>query len=282
MAWIGVAREIPEEEVIKTVTSLGLVVRRVVGEVEIKTLKGWIGLRIYDVYGDVEGIASNLAKIFSAAVLESGRHLVLGETSARLWDEGAKVVFPDGEGELIPIYTYDGFLDVRMPTSNVRGLKATLVVGGKTYELPLGPDDLMEILSMGRKALEKVEKAASVYGLDKIISREAIEQLRQHKEEVKVEVDYDSGLAMIREGGKVRIVNLKQYFLKLVQNNELEKARELLDKAPQSLAEELVEALKKEYEVDKALDEDKALMKWREIARKLGVEHQLGLEESTH
>lgn len=280
MAWIGVAREIPEEEVVNTANLLGLPVRGVVGEVEIKTSRGWISLRIYDVHGDVEGIAGNLARIFNAVALESGRHLVLGETSARLWDEGAKVVFPDGEEELIPIYTYDGFLDVRMPTSNVKGLKATLVVGGKMYELPLGSDDLIEILSMGKKALEKVEKAASVYGLDKIISREAIEQLRQQKEETKVEVDYESGLALVKESGKVKIINIKQYFLDLVRDNELEKAKELLNKAPQSLAEELVEALRKEYEADKDLGEDEAVVKWKEIAKKLGIERQLGLEEA--
>ncbi|MEM1508813.1 MAG: hypothetical protein QW291_05990 [Thermofilaceae archaeon] len=280
MAWIGVAREIPEEEVVNTANLLGLLVRGVIGEVEIKTSKGWICLRIYDVHGDVEGIAGNLARIFNAVALESGRHLVLGETSARLWDEGAKVVFPDGEEELIPIYTYDGFLDVRMPTSNVKGLKATLVVGRKVYELPLGVDDLIEILSTGKKALEKVEKAASVYGLEKIISREAIEQLRQQKEETKVEIDYESGLALIKESGKVKIINVKQYFLDLIQNNELDKAKELLNKAPQSLAEELVEALRREYEVDKDLSEGEAIVKWKEIAKKLGIEQQLGLEEA--
>ncbi|RLE88500.1 MAG: hypothetical protein DRJ96_00100 [Thermoprotei archaeon] len=279
MPWIGVAEEVSEEEAREAIRGAGLFPKKVIGTIEIKTGRGWVKFRVYEVEGSVEGVAELLAPQVNAPVFESGRHLILGEASARLWDEGAKIVFPDGVSEVVPIFTFDGFLDVRMPTDNVKGLKATIVVGGRTYELPLKLSDLVEIYSMGRKALEKVEKAASVYGLEKVISRDALEELKKRRERVvKVEVDYETGFVLILEGDRIRTAPLKNFFLDLIHEGKVERAKEILEGAPEQVRRELLEALKEDYEASKAMALKERQRAIEEAARKLGLAEELGLE----
>ncbi len=271
MPWVGVAEEVGEDRVREALASLGLEVTRVQGLLELETSRGWLKFRVYEVRGSVEGVAQVLAENLGAAAFESGPHLVLGEVSARLWDEGARVVFPDGYSEVIPLFTYDGFLDVRMPTRRVSGASATMVIGGRTYELPLRYSDLVEIYAMGEKAVEKVEKAASVYGLEKVISREALEELRRRRGEVLVEVDYESGLVMIREGARLRVVSLAKYFVELARRSDHERLKELWEKAPEASKEQLRRALEEEYAAAKLVGDDKRVKAVREAAEKLGL-----------
>jgi tetratricopeptide (TPR) repeat protein len=272
MPWVGFAVEVPEDAGKEALESLGLTVIRAVGVVEVRTRRGWVKLRLYDVEGEVEGVAASLASALKAPALESGPHLILGEVSARLWDEGAKVVFPDGSSEVVALYTYDGFLDVRMPTDYVKGLKATIRVGGKTYELPLKLEDLIEIQGRGPDALEKLEKAVAVYGLEKIISREALEELKRRKAEVKVEVDYEAGFVLVKEGGKVRVAALRDYFLELLYRGEHERAKKVYDEAPEEVKRSLLETVREEYNALKELGEESRARVILEAAEKLGLQ----------
>lgn len=272
MPWVGVAEDAEGGKARELLERMGLSVRREAGLIELKTTRGWIKFRLYEVEGDVKGAADGLAKILEVPAFESGPHITLGEVSARLWDEGAKVVFPDGYSEVVALFTYDGFLDVRMPSANVRGLKATIVIGGKTYELPLKLSELMEIYSMGPKAVEKLEKAVSVYGLEKVISKEALEKLKQRKMEVKIEIDYSSGFVLIKEGARVRIVALKDYFIELLYRGDYERAKSVLEGAPANIRGELIEAIRGEYRLAKEYGEEERAKLLLEAAEKLGLQ----------
>lgn len=282
MPWIGVAEEVSEEVAEEALRRIGLFPQKIICRVEVKTGRGWVKFRVYEVEGSVEGIAELLALQVGAPVFESGRHLILGEASARLWDEGAKVTFPDGTSEVVPIFTFDGFLDVRMPSDNVRGLKATMVIGDRVYELPLKLSDLVEVYSMGRRALEKVEKAASVYGLEKVISREALDELRKRRRRrVKIEVDYEAGFILILEGDRLRTVPLREFFLDLIYGGDVERAREVYEGAPEHVRRELVDALRESYEASKAMALKERQRAIEEAVRKLGLEDALKLSCSS-
>ncbi|MEM1764298.1 MAG: hypothetical protein QW394_02000, partial [Thermofilaceae archaeon] len=273
MPWIGVSADISEDDVKRALENLGLILLREIGVVELETSRGWLKFRVFEVAGGVEDSARVLAEDLSAPAFESGPHLVLGEVSARLWDEGAKVVFPDGESEVVPIFTYDGFLDVRMPTRRVKGLKATIIIGGTQYELPLEIKDLLEVYAKGQKAIEKVEKAASVYGLEKVVSPAALEELRRRRAgEVSVEVDYEAGFVMVKEGVKVRVVSLDKFILDLIVRGELDKLRELVEKAPDEAKRRVHEMLRRELELAEASGDERRSKVLKEALEKLGFQ----------
>lgn len=271
MPWIGVAVEADEESVKKLLSNLGLEVVRTLGVVELETSRGWIKFRVFEVLGGVEDSARVIAEDTGLPAFESGPHLILGEVSARLWDEGAKVVFPDGKSEVIPIFTYDGFLDVRMPTRKVRGVKATIIAGGKMYELPLGIAELLEIYALGQKVLEKIEKAASVYGLDKVISSDALEELKRRRAEVAVEVDYETGFVMIREGSRMRVVSINSYIPELIYRGEYTKLKELWDKAPENSKEIFRKIIENEIKAAKSIEDENRIKSLKEATEKLGI-----------
>ncbi|MEM4805858.1 MAG: hypothetical protein QXX25_07225 [Thermofilaceae archaeon] len=276
MPWIGVSADISEDDVKRALENLGLILLREIGVVELETSRGWLKFRVFEVAGGVEDSARVLAEDLSAPAFESGPHLVLGEVSARLWDEGAKVVFPDGESEVVPIFTYDGFLDVRMPTRRVKGLKATIIIGGTQYELPLEIKDLLEVYAKGQKAIEKVEKAASVYGLEKVVSAAALEELRRRRAgEVSVEVDYEAGFVMVKEGVKVRVVSLDKFILDLIVRGELDKLRELVEKAPDEAKRRVHEMLRRELELAEASGDERRSKVLKEALEKLGFQAQV-------
>jgi len=272
MPWVGLATEVDEDVGKSALEEIGLVVREALGVIEVKTARGWIRFKLYEVEGEVEGVASSLVAALGVPALESGPHLILGEVSARLWDEGAKVVFPDGYSEVVALYTYDGFLDVRMPTDSVRGLKATIRVEGKTYELPLKLEDLIEMQSKGPEAVEKVEKAVAVYGLEKVVSKEALEELKRLKIEVKVEVDYETGFVLVKEGAKMKVVSLRDYFLELLYRGECERAKKVYEGAPKEIKQSLLETIKEEYNALKELGEESRAKAILEAAQKLGLQ----------
>lgn len=272
MPWIGFAEDVAEDAGREALESLGLTVVKAVGTIELKTAAGWIRFRLYEVEGSVEGVAASLARALGVPAFESGPHTILGEVSARLWDEGARVVFPDGSSEVVALYTYDGFLDVRMPTANVKGLEATILISGKAYVLPLKLSDLIEIYAKDPRALEKVEKAASVYGLEKIISKEALEELSQFMAKIKVEVDYETGFVLVKEGPKMKVVPLREYFLELLYRGEIEQAKKILDEAPDDAKRGLLEAAREEYKTLKELGDENRAKAVLEAAEKLGLQ----------
>lgn len=272
MPWVGVAEEIDEEVARRFLDKIGLVVLGVLGVVELETSRGWLKFRVFEVRGSVEDAARVITEDLGAPAFESGPHLVLGEVSARLWDEGARVAFPDGSSEVVPIYTCDGFLDVRMPTRRVKGLKATIVVGNKLYELPLQLEDLLEIYALGQRAIEKIEKAASVYGLDKVVSRKALEEIRRCRIEEAVEVDYESGFVMMKEGSKVHVVSLDEYLVYLICRKEYSKLKELIEKAPAKVKEQIRKFLEEERRAAELVSDEEQLKELEEATERLGLQ----------
>ena len=238
MPWLGVSVSVDEKEFRDFVQQKLNLKFLSVKEIEIKTRKGWIKFKIIDVTGFVEGYAQVLAERFNADALESGEHLILGEPSAKLWDEAVKVVFADKSEEIIPVYTFDGFLDLRLPTDKVRGLNGYIAIGGITYTLPLKFEDLVEIYEKGK--IEKVEKAAAIYGIDKIISKEAILKLKEIKQKnMKVEIDYESGFVFIMKEKEIITKSIPDYVIELIQEEKFEEIMNIYNRSPESLKEEI-------------------------------------------
>lgn len=271
MAWLGV--EAGEHDACdEAIMELGLkITRKFDNPIEVKTSRGWLKFRVYEVLGEVEGVAQIIAQRTGRPALEAGRHLVLGETSARLWDEAVKVFFPDGHSEVIPVFTYDGFLDVKMPNKNIRGVEATIVVGGTTYRLPLSIRDLSAIFLMGEEYLEKIEKAASAYGIDKIISKEALEALRKAQRAARVEVDYDSMLVFIFEESRMRSISLQRYFLELVYSERYSEAEDIFKKAPSEARDALEKTLRDEAEILKLTKDQEKIRRLREFSERISL-----------
>jgi len=271
LPWIGVEAGKKELKELKQIAEeMGL---RVLGEreIEVKTRRGWIKFVVLEVAGFVEGAARELARMLGVIALEAGPHLVLGETSARLWNEAVLVVFPDGEEETIPILTYDGFLDLRLPTDKVKGVEGTLTIRGKPYRLPLSADDLIEIYKRGEDALKKVEKAASVYGLGKIVSSEALKALRKARRgPPKYEVDYDAGLALVHEGNTLRTIAVETLVLELAVKGFVDEAYKVYAEAPEEIKERIRRSVADEYELCKSIGGLSAF-RLRALAEKIGV-----------
>ena len=271
MAWLGFEKGcLGDEEAKSLLEGLGLTVLRDF-EIEVEVRKEWVAFRVFEVREPVESVSCPLARKVGCRVLEGGKHLILGEVSAKIWDEAVRVCSPDGETELIPVYTYDAFLDIRMPSRKVRGLEPEIVVGGKVYRLPLSFEDLEEIAQRG--LLEKVEKAASVYGLFRVISHKALEELerrkRERKEEARYEVDYESGYVVVMESGKVTAVALPRFFVSLVEEGRYEEASKIYDEAPEETKKSLRESLVDAYYLWKTMGKDVSQLK--EFLERLGV-----------
>ena len=272
MPWIGVeAEKVEKKKFEETVLRYGLTVFGEI-EVEIKTSRGWLKFIVLEVGGFVEGLARDLSKLFDAAAIEAGPHLILGEPSAKIWDEAVKVVFPDGEEEVIPVFTNDSFLDVRIPNERIKGVKGSIVVGGKKYELPLTPESLIEIYTKGEKLFKKVEKAASVYGISSIVSAEALKALREKtKAPPRYEIDYDAGLALIYEKNRIKTVNIITFLLDLLLKGFEQEALKIFEKAPEKLKIRIREAVKEEYEVYRDIGGLGAL-RLKSFAKQIGLE----------
>lgn len=252
MAWLGLEKTCIDEKRLEEFFEKNNIVVTSSFDVEIQVEPGkWLAFKIYEITGFVEGVACTLASVFNCTSLEAGKHLVLGEISAKLWDEAVRICTPEGHQKNIVVFTYDAFLDVRMPTKNIRGIPPQMVIRGKTYKLPLSLDDLVEISRLGKKYLEKVEKAASVYGMDKVISREALEELHKKTErreleeikEVKYDVDYEAGYVLLMDKGKITTLSIPRFVVNLVEENKIEEALEIFKKCDVKRRNEIKEAV---------------------------------------
>ncbi len=272
MPWVGVEYGKKNlEEFSEIIVKMGLSVLGNI-EIEVKTGRGWIKFIVLEVAGFVEGYAAELARLTQAPSLESGPHLIMGEPSAGFWEEAVKVVFPDGESEVIPVLSYDGFLDLKLPTENVRGIEGTITIGGKVFKLPLSLDDILEIYEMGKKAVEKVEKAASVYGIRRILSSEALLELsRAKRKPPKYEVDYEAGIALIKEEDKLRTTSVQALVLELAVKGFVDEAAKIYNEASPEVKEAIEEAVIEEYKVYSSIKSPKKA-KLEELAKSINVE----------
>ncbi|ABL77666.1 hypothetical protein [Thermofilum pendens] len=273
MPWIGIGKKCleNEQEVAKYLEDSGVQVLKKF-ELEIEVDGEWIPFLVFEVLGFVEGLSEDLSRNFQCPTLESGPHLVLGEVSAKLWDEAVKVVFPDGGSRIIPVFTFDAFLDIRVPTKKVKGLKGQLILAGRVFELPLSKDDLLFIAKLDKKYLEKIEKAVAVYGLDKILSKEAQAELagKPSKKSLSYEVDYESGMALVMLENKIQTIGIPRLAVLLAEEEMYRDIREIYGKISEELKEKMKEALLDYYEFRKL--SGRSLKDLEELLKELGVE----------
>jgi len=268
--WLGLRKGCVEEEKIEEyLLENGIRFSRKF-ELELQIGEEWHTFTIFEVAGLIEGISEELAHVFNCPSLESGPHLVLGEISAKLWDEGAKVVFPDGRTSIVPIYTFDGFLDLRMPTNRVRGLRGQIIIGGNVFDLPLTLEDFAKIKNLGKKYVEKIEKAISVYGLSKILSREVQEKLSEkEKKEIKYEVDFEAEMALLIIGNKLQTVTIPNLILILTEEGMHDDVKKVYNSAPEALKNKLKESLLEYYELRKSNKSKREMLET--LLKELGI-----------
>ncbi|RLF07637.1 MAG: hypothetical protein DRJ64_02575 [Thermoprotei archaeon] len=272
MSWIGVEEgKINIELLEKYLNENGFLILNKI-RISVKTSKNWIDFVVFEVSGFTEGLADVISRRFNVISLEGGKHLILGETSAKLWDEAVKIVFPNGDSEIVPIFTFDGFLDLRMPTENIRGVNPTILVSGKLYTLPLSLDDVLEIYKKGKKFFEKIEKVATIYGVDKVISREAMDILKERsKKSIKIEVDYETGYVLISNGVSLTTKTLSSYFLSLIFEDNIEEALKIYNDAPSQVKDELKNLVIEELEIQKNLNAFGNVIKLKRFIEKSGI-----------
>jgi len=273
VGWIGFKEGcLKPEEARRILEENGLRVEKMF-RLELEIEGEWIPFLVYDVVGYIEGTACYFARTTGCVSLEGGKHLILGEVSAKIWDEAVRVCSPEGVEYMVTVYTFDGFLDVRIPSKHVKGLEPQIVVGGRVYRLPLSMDDLEEIAGMGRVYVEKIEKAASVYGIERIVSREALEELRRRREErekiFQYEVDYDSGFAVVNKGGRVSAMTLPRFLEFLIENGRLDDVEKIYREAPEEHKKEVAEAILEVRDIWKVLG--RSTERIEEVIRRLGL-----------
>ncbi|MGC9107788.1 MAG: hypothetical protein ACP5IE_06340 [Infirmifilum sp.] len=258
MPWIGLESSCSSEGVESLLKEYGYTVARKFA-IELFVKESWMKFIIYEVIGFAEGVAELLSETFNCPALEAGPHLVLGEVSAKLWDEAAKVVMPTGESYIIPIYTYDGFLDVKMPTSKVRGLKGQIIIGGRAFDLPLKEEDILNLMIIDKRVKEKIEKAIAVYGEKRILSEELRERLgKKTRDEgrkstrIEYEIDPETKIVFCLYDGKLTSMSLSRFTVFLAENQMFDELKEFLNKLPPSRLREIYNTLKEYLEVYKS------------------------------
>lgn len=212
----------------------------------------WIEFDAVEVSGFIEGLAETIAMDLKVRAVEAGRHLILGEPSAKIWDEAVKIAYPDGKTKVIPIFTYDGFLSLKAPTRNVRGLKGYLTHMGVEYPLPLNPKNLRQLLEAGGE--KTLEAAMATYGTERILSEKAREKyykLIMEARKPKVEVDYTSGFVFIATQGQIITKPIDRYIESIAEmggKDEVKQALKILENAPENLQKQIISKLEKLHE----------------------------------
>ena len=254
MGYIGIEKEgLNLDDVKKILEDSGLKINNI-DEVEIKTKNNWKTFIRFEVLGFIEGYGPELSKKFNRAVFEWGEHTILGEVSAKLWHESVKIYYPDGDSEVIEVRIHDGFLDLILPTENIRGIKGSVVIGGLRIELPINGEQLFQISRLGDKAIRKLEKVVEIYGKERVLSESAIillELAKRSEEKEEIDIDYETGFVIKRKGKKIITVPLWRYILNLIDDERFDEAKEILEKAPQETRNEIVEELQNELEISK-------------------------------
>jgi len=272
---IGIEKgKLKEEEIDEIIEKLGLRALKKF-DIEVKTKRGWISFLVIDVLGFTERAASFIASKYSVTALEGGEHLILGEVSAKLWNEAVKVVFPDGEEEVIITMIHDSFLNARIPSDNVRGLKGVVYFDSYPVKLPISLNDFVLLARLNPKALDKVMKLVQAYGSHKILSDEVIEyikKLRRIEEEVQINVDYETGFVLIKKGTRISTVPISEYIIRLAKEDKVEEAVKIYREAPPQIKEDILKALKEECDILKALDRKEEYQKLDFILKSLESE----------
>ncbi|HDJ89944.1 MAG TPA: hypothetical protein ENG40_04550 [Thermoprotei archaeon] len=259
MGLLGVESHIESKKIVEELNRYGFRARNE-RKISIKTKRGIISFIVFDIMGFTEGYASILSQKFNCAALEGGEHLILGEASAKLWEEAVKIVWPDGESEIVSILIHDGFLDVIVPTENVIGITGRVFIGGFSFKIPISGEDMDKIIMMGKDAIEKIEKIVNMYGMYKVLSSEAIDkilEMEEKKKEVKEEIDYETGFIIILKEGKISTIPISTYIASLIKEDKIDKAKDIIEKAPDEIKKDIISFLNEEMEINKSVGDKK-------------------------
>ncbi len=282
MGLLGIEKgKIDKETFKKDLEQLGFKVLKIF-EIRVKTKRGWIDFTVADVIEPTEGYASYLSTKYSATALEGGEHLIFGEVSAKLWNEAVKISYPDGSEETITILIHDNFLNAKIPTENIEGIKGEVLFNGFRVELPIKLTDLLIIVRIGKKALEKIDKLVQAYGREKILSREVIEyleKLTKVREEVKESIDYETGFVIIAKGTKISTIPIPNYIVNIIKEGNLQKALKIYREAPNEIKQEIEKAVTEELEICKAIGRENEAKLLSEFLNKIKEENQTSNQE---
>jgi len=250
MGFIGVEKnKVKLDEILRFLEENKLIVVGEPKEIELKTKDGWKNFVLIEVFGFLEGVARVLAKKFSITCFEWGEHTRLGETSAKLWYEAVKIYYPDLSYESVSVLICDSFLDVKVPTDDVRELEGAITILGEKFRIPLKISDVERIVKLGDQAVKKLEKVINAYGLSKILSPGATLALRdflKEREREKIEIDYQTGFVIKFYKGKLSTTPLQVYLSSLVKDNKVEEALEIWKEMPKTLKTKYFEELESE------------------------------------
>lgn len=275
MGYIGVKKDCANDnEVISYLRENGLRCGSRI-KLELRTRMGWIEFIGFEVLGFVEGLASVLANRFQCPAFEWGEHTILGEVSAKIWNEAVKVVYPDGSSEIIEVLIHDGFLDLDLPTEKVRGLTGRIIIHGLEFKIPLEPDDIERILLIGRRGIEKIEKAINVYGYSRLLSPGALSKLLSLSlEEERKEIDWELGYVIIMRGKKITTKSIKEYISLLINTEKEEEILDIYDQAPQEYKEQIVSMINEAIKVYSEIGEKKKVEFAEKILEKIAEKRE--------
>jgi len=245
---IGISSEsLNTEEFVRSIESLGYIVVGSFYSLRIKTKTGWTEFKVTDVIGSINNVGKILACKYCSPVLEGP--IIHGEVNAGLWEEAVRIFYPDGKYEDIVIMIHDSFVNAKIPTKNVDGLHGEIFIHGRSFKLPLNTKDLEMITALGSEALEMLDKAILAYGLENIISSEALSKYAEKDEFGIEEFDFNSGFVMIKGNKESLIITIVDYVIKLVIDGNIDKAYNIYEKLSEDRKEEIVKILKNELTI---------------------------------
>ncbi|RLE71092.1 MAG: hypothetical protein DRJ45_04250 [Thermoprotei archaeon] len=271
MGLLGVESYIESKRIVEELSKYGFKARNE-RKISVKTKRGLITFTVFDIMGFTEGYANILSRRFNCAALEGGEHLILGEASAKLWEEAVKIVWPDGESEIISILIHDGFLDAIIPTENVIGITGRVFIRGFSFKIPISGEDMDKIISMGKDAIEKIEKIINMYSMYRILSSDAISkilEMERKREEVKEEIDYETGFVVVLKDGKISTIPISTYIAGLIKDNKMDKAKNIINKAPEEIKKDIISFLEEEIEINRTVGDKNYAKKIAEFLKEL-------------
>ncbi|MCC6005105.1 MAG: hypothetical protein LM590_12285, partial [Thermofilum sp.] len=116
----------------------------------------------------------------------------------------------------------------------------------------------------------KIEKAISVYGLSKILSREVQEKLSEkEKKEIKYEVDFEAEMALLMIGNKLQTVTIPNLILILTEEGMHDDVKKVYNSAPEALKNKLKESLLEYYELRKSNKSKREMLET--LLKELGI-----------
>ncbi len=267
MVEIGI-EDMDEKQVIELLQKLGYEPQHVY-KIEVKTSKGWKKYTVAEIFGEAENLANFLCSELKKSCLEGGRHLIKGEISAGIWRQMFRIYYPDGTYEDIEAYTYDKFLDLKIPSDYVKNLEGYIKIGGFDFKIPLKEKDVEFIYTViGTEGIKKLKKAIEVYGYNKILEEKAY-RILIFGPKPKIEIDFEKGVVLKLVGDEFKIEDLKYYVDELVSDGNIEEAINVYEKCKNEHKKNILEYLKKNLKLYEGVKLEEKVKYYKEFLKKI-------------